>query len=295
MLLVNHYRVTTSATIITTIAGLCLQRFGTSFGSKIVLTSHLNPFISQPLLRLLPHHTMLLLDQAAALTNEYEILHLIYHRSKNQHRLLAWWKYFNILHRRIRQILKLQIDIERLQTVVLKKSNTKSGKSKYEDVISFKEEQMKQIGQFLVSSIFKKAYYEFSGIITLGQFINLGFTLVGLLAKLYSIVITIDGVKLVNTGIVFNDTVISVADTKTKMVTGEEIGEEVGEIVSEDFAEKASVQDDVNKASKKRKLDEPESSRNSAETIDDIFGKPKTKKKSKKKKKKNEMDDIFGF
>ncbi|ODV77997.1 uncharacterized protein CANTADRAFT_69409 [Suhomyces tanzawaensis NRRL Y-17324] len=118
---------------------------------------------------------------ASALTEEYYILHLIYHRSKNQHRVQKWWQYLNIFHRKLRKIVKLSIDIEKL-----------SSKPK----IQAKNDQILETIRYLIKNqVFKKAYYEYNGILALGQFINLGFALLGSLSKIYALFMEIDGVK----------------------------------------------------------------------------------------------------
>lgn len=48
------------------------------------------------------------------LSNEYGILHLIYHRNANQHGSDIWWKDFNILHRKLRMLLALALDCRQL-------------------------------------------------------------------------------------------------------------------------------------------------------------------------------------
>ncbi|KAK9323638.1 hypothetical protein V1517DRAFT_319938 [Lipomyces orientalis] len=40
-----------------------------------------------------------------ALRNELEILHLIVHRNKNQHRQAKWWKYVSIIHRTVKKLV----------------------------------------------------------------------------------------------------------------------------------------------------------------------------------------------
>ncbi|KAK9374636.1 uncharacterized protein V1513DRAFT_445513 [Lipomyces chichibuensis] len=42
-----------------------------------------------------------------ALRNELEILHLIVHRNKNQHRQAKWWKYVSIVHRNLKNLVSI--------------------------------------------------------------------------------------------------------------------------------------------------------------------------------------------
>ncbi|KAK9242650.1 hypothetical protein V1506DRAFT_546839 [Lipomyces tetrasporus] len=40
-----------------------------------------------------------------ALRNELQVLHLIVHRNKNQHRQAKWWKYVSIIHRTVKKLV----------------------------------------------------------------------------------------------------------------------------------------------------------------------------------------------
>ncbi|KAK9328113.1 hypothetical protein V1520DRAFT_347014 [Lipomyces starkeyi] len=42
-----------------------------------------------------------------ALRNELEVLHLIVHRNKNQHRQAKWWKYVSIVHRNLKNLVSV--------------------------------------------------------------------------------------------------------------------------------------------------------------------------------------------
>ncbi|KAK9429505.1 hypothetical protein V1505DRAFT_373932 [Lipomyces doorenjongii] len=42
-----------------------------------------------------------------ALRNELEVLHLIVHRNKNQHRQAKWWKYVSIVHRNLKNLVSI--------------------------------------------------------------------------------------------------------------------------------------------------------------------------------------------
>lgn len=86
-----------------------------------------------------------------ALVNEYQIVHLIYYRSRNQHRISTWWKYFSILHRKLRWVV----------------DNPEDGTTI----------------RYLRKRLLPKCYWEFNLMIALGQFINLGIALVGVVAK----------------------------------------------------------------------------------------------------------------
>ncbi|KAK6463959.1 hypothetical protein DFJ63DRAFT_56977 [Scheffersomyces coipomensis] len=186
-------------------------------------------------------------DQLQILSNEYNILHLIYFRSKNQHRQSIWWKYLNILHRQIRNIMKLSVDSLRI-------------KPSKQDKISHKCHQIDNLVHYLLKKIFRKAYFEFNNIITLGQFISLGFTLVGLLSKLYTILIDISGQKgdksLDQLKLAMSSTI-----EKTLKVTG------VSYIGDDDLGEEIILEDVLVDNPKKRKAEEEE------EEEEDVNGK----------------------
>ncbi|KAI5969635.1 RMP1 [Candida margitis] len=119
----------------------------------------------------------------ADLLNEYEILNILHHRSKNQHRQQHWFKYLNIIYRNLRKLLKLQIDIDRLQ-------NT----PKYRLRIEHKQSQMVKLSNKIIQ-VSRSAYWAYNSILVLGQYITLGFALIGNLAKIVHLVQNIDGVN----------------------------------------------------------------------------------------------------
>lgn len=49
-----------------------------------------------------------------SLLNEFRIIHLLFHRNKNQHRVAKWWCHLDILHRHLRKILLLMEDINEI-------------------------------------------------------------------------------------------------------------------------------------------------------------------------------------
>ncbi|EAZ63124.2 predicted protein [Scheffersomyces stipitis CBS 6054] len=181
-------------------------------------------------------------EQTTALTNEYYILHLLYHRGRNQHRLTVWWKYLNILHRYVRKIIKLAVDIARI------KSKAK------------KEHKQKQIVDIIVyldsRKVFTKAYYEFNGVIALGQFINLGLTLVGNLTKIWAILMQKKKKS---------------SATSSRVTSAEPERDSTPNSTSNKSIDSMSM-DDIFGDTKK----------------------PKKKEKKKKKSAKSAMDDIFG-
>lgn len=113
------------------------------------------------------------------LRNEYNLLHLIYHRNHNQHRQAHWWRYLNMLRRHIRKILLLLVDVENGKTVLLRQQSA---------------ERIRDIVDYLFDKkVFTKMHYEFSSIIALGQYVTLGLGLVGLISKLHTLLQLFEG------------------------------------------------------------------------------------------------------
>lgn len=105
-------------------------------------------------------------DLFLQLRKEFLLLHLVWHRNKNQHRVSAWWKRFNMMKRNCGQVLE----------ILQKPSIEKAG-----DVISL----YKLVNDFNKRQI-AKTYRDFNGVIALGQFVTLGVTLIGLLSRVFS-------------------------------------------------------------------------------------------------------------
>lgn len=212
------------------------------------------------------------------LTNEYYIIHLIYHRNRNQHRLLIWWKHFNIIHRKLRQIVKLFIERD--------EANNQKKKT-------LKENEIVKVSNYLIrKKVLSKAYYEFNGIIALGQFLTLGLALVASLSKISSILIQIKGVNQDS-----KDKVSLLVRERSGLDEKSEgepyFDEELGVPIN------FSTATEVELTEKKRKVsDRDEKSVDHASSkddlgIDDIFS--RKKRKQRKHKKKNDIDKIFGF
>ncbi|RLV92999.1 Ribonuclease MRP protein subunit RMP1 [Spathaspora sp. JA1] len=216
-----------------------------------------------------------------SLNNEYELVALLHHRSKNQHRQTNWFKHLNITYRHVRKILKLQIDINRLT------------RKKYHSRVVSKTEEIVQISQGLIKRS-KSMYFTYNSILCLGQFITLGFALLGSLAKIYSLLLEIPGVKV-------NKSVVESVAKEVEQHIEDDIGEVVTELTKDDTtavdigtveiptsSSAVSIVDIF--SSKKKSKNKKKKSRSSA-SIDDIL---KDSKPAKKKKKKSAIDDIFG-
>ncbi|ANZ75156.1 BA75_02794T0 [Komagataella pastoris] len=183
------------------------------------------------------------------LNTEFEVLYLLYHRNSNQHKTAAWWSNFNLLLRKLRCILTLSLDVQDL--------SKKTKLANKEELIREKLYTIVQISQYLASKTIASSYRQFYSVIALGQFITLGFTLIGLLARVYCVLLSIRGVE-GNVGF----------EKEIKMHVDN------GDIIVHT--------QDLN-------LQEPVA----FDTLNEI--KPKrTFKQEKRKKRKNAIDDIFG-
>lgn len=174
-----------------------------------------------------------MVEAPEALINEYQIVHLIYYRSRNQHRISTWWKYFSILHRKLRWVVQHPDD----GTTIT----------------------------FLRKRLLPKCYWEFNLILALGQFINLGITLIGVVAKVDALLAELD------VGII--------DDSRPKMVSAllfpsPPHAGSAGSVGSAESTVDMSAIDAVTATTTRTK---------------------KSKKDKKKKKAKRAIDDIFGF
>lgn len=206
-----------------------------------------------------------------SLTTEYQLLHLVYHRNYNQHRVARWWRWFNELHRRVRRVLKLQYD---------------------EQVKSLSARGLKLAAEikYIVHKVVKKCYWEFNGIIALGQFVPLGLTLLGMLARINSLLL-----PAVSKLMVLLVTLSKVHKPVKQVDLTEELGEEIDMEIPISVAVSKPVSKSLSRAVSEKSTPVPQLS------IDDIFN-SKTKKhkvvkaklKKPKKLKKSDIDDIFG-
>lgn len=187
------------------------------------------------------------------LEKEFHILHLIYKRNINQHRVATWWRYLEMVHRNVRKILTRLITIESETKVKVKQAL-------HSETVS--------IAVHLLKKVFRQAYFAFNTIIALGQFINLGLVLVGLLSALQGHLLKIEGVeKALN----------STPKAKPK--------EQVEDVQDPDVDLGVAVEPAVSSIEQTAFVPPPPKH----------LSKPKKMKKLKKSKKsKNAIDDIFG-
>lgn len=202
---------------------------------------------------------LLLPAALALLETEFGLLHLLYHRNKNQHRVAVWWRRFSIVHRDIRKLIEHIHGSTEEKKIVQRERR--------------REQALDLAAHMIRSGVFTKAYYDFNSVIALGQFIALGMVLVACLSKLHGLVLEMDGLR---------ERLRAAKPTKTRVVektadVAEEFGEEI--VVAPAAPLKRPLDmDDIfsvrkDKKAKKEKRDKT--------------------KKSKPKKKKSAIDDIF--
>ena len=185
------------------------------------------------------------------LVQEVQILQLINHRNKNQHRLLTWWKYFRLLLSQLKRLVILQ----------------------HHPLLEQNPSQQDVIDKLFQKKIFTRCYYEFNGIIALGQFLLLGLTLVGSLSKVHEIL------------------VLYKVDKSTAPVQTAPLGEELGEEIEFPVANndnKVGLEFLDKKEGTDLRSPEPTSNSNSTKRKHDS-----KEKKKKKKKKKTDIDMLF--
>ncbi|KAF8859625.1 hypothetical protein BDZ45DRAFT_673166 [Acephala macrosclerotiorum] len=110
-----------------------------------------------------------------------QLLHLIHHRNKNQHRLLKWYKPFSILRR---NIAKLHSEVEILETA--EKFSSKGGKG--EKYVKEAREVVEDRVEFLGERVLGSAYLAFSTVVKNLQYAHLGVMLLGMLARIRSVI-----------------------------------------------------------------------------------------------------------
>ncbi|CCE93288.1 Rmp1p TDEL_0F04770 [Torulaspora delbrueckii] len=195
---------------------------------------------------------------SSKLYKEYRLLHLVWHRNKNQHRSALWWRRFSMLKRNCAQVVEL------LSKKKLRKDS---------DII-----RLYKVLDDLHSRQVSKTYCDFNGVIALGQFVTLGVILVGLLSRIYGIygeLMSIFEEKFQKLGCLDGPGI-----QKTKQDDVLPIDNVLG-FKLEDFGEEITIESSeaVQKVPKKLSEEKPA---------------VKPTKKKKKKKSKSAIDDIFG-
>lgn len=191
----------------------------------------------------------------AQFRSETEIIHLIYHRNRNQFKRTKWWAQFSILHRRCWQLVEL---------IETGENNDKA----------------KSIIQFLNKKLIPSAYRSFHNVLAQGQFVTLGLALMALLARIHHLLRPSDMDKKLTASII--ETPVNM-DIERPTPSSEDFKTvDMGESISRDDISKP-VKSEPKKSKKRTSTDAGDSATSTK------------KKKKSKKKSKNEIDDIFGM
>ncbi|VEU22480.1 DEKNAAC103658 [Brettanomyces naardenensis] len=212
------------------------------------------------------------------LFNEFEILHLVYHRNANQHRTSTWWKSLNVLHRKLRQLLLMLLDVEEITTNGssrltkmkwnklgrIRFTSKRYGKENGEKIAGSIKRKVLKLASYMVHELLPKCYLMCYTILQTGEFITLGFALDGIVSRVYSIL----------SGLVREGLKTARESSATEAVTGavtETVTEAVAEtMTSEDFGmpvEQPPAIEPIKTVVKKHKKRKTAKS-----TMDDIFG-----------------------
>ncbi|RAL07721.1 uncharacterized protein BO97DRAFT_408730 [Aspergillus homomorphus CBS 101889] len=191
----------------------------------------------------------------------HSILHLLFHRNKNQHGNTKWWKWLATLKR---TTLKLAMSIDRLPYVG------------------------DQYKHYLAHNIIPKCYLVFSTVVADGQFSTLGTVLLATLARLAKVT----GIhkvlrKPARTG--------DIAPTLGR--SNKCIKEDTGTIILRSRQSPGPLilpdHGDLNGLGRMTGLKNTRSLPSSSQGCEDTDKKNQTQKKTKKKKRKDAIDDLF--
>lgn len=189
-----------------------------------------------------------------SLRQESYIIHLLYHRNKNQHKNSLWWKHLHILKRVVSKVLELEL--------LPNKSE-------------FQWRSLHSLLRRLTLKQRNKVYYDFNTLIAQGQFLTLGVVLLAAFARVHSVFIRLL-VAHSRDFEVFDQppTNVKFATHTVEQLINEELGEEIiqttgGLVLPKSFTDSRDLT-----------------------TVDHITAR-RTRKKQKKQKK-SAIDNIFG-
>lgn len=146
----------------------------------------------------------------AAFKQETELLHLVLYRSRNQHHVSHWWRYFSMLHQhcfRIVNSYERLVHMRARNSSRSKPGNKKSGSSNtsnnkrsnnsgknlkgYSDYsegpVWATSKRIQDEAHYLYTKLIPSARLSFHGILRQGAFVTLGLALLGLAARLHAL------------------------------------------------------------------------------------------------------------
>ncbi|KAL4737235.1 hypothetical protein BDV11DRAFT_157375 [Aspergillus similis] len=193
----------------------------------------------------------------------YSMLHLIFHRNRNQHGRTKWWKWLSILKRAV-------------WNLAMSLSSSKQGDSRT---------SVEPYKQYLADRVLPRCYLAFSVVIADVQFSALGTVLFAILAQLSK-----------STGIAEEFKFPSRVETSHEPILASHTGvpthiDDIGEALPRP-AEASEVAQDFQPQQLVQPLLAVSNKPSASQTLDTT--KPENKKKEKKKKqRKNVIDDLF--
>ena len=116
--------------------------------------------------------------QLKKLRDDLDLIHLLFHRNKNQHRLLKWWQWIATLRRNLSKLL-FEHD---LITTAKTTPNRNAAVANYEARLAF----MRRV-------VVPSAYAAFGTVIAMKSFAPLGLVLMGVLARVWWIIRPTEG------------------------------------------------------------------------------------------------------
>ncbi|KAF8538221.1 hypothetical protein BDD12DRAFT_885819 [Trichophaea hybrida] len=111
--------------------------------------------------------------QLKLLRDDRDLLHLLFHRNKNQHRLLKWWQWISTLRRNLNKLLSEHDLI----------TSAKTTPSRNVAVAMY----MQRLG-FIRKVVVPSAYTAFGNVIAMKNFASLGMVLMAVLARVWKVV-----------------------------------------------------------------------------------------------------------
>ncbi|KAF8462060.1 hypothetical protein BDZ91DRAFT_735810 [Kalaharituber pfeilii] len=149
------------------------------------------------------------LPQIAPLRIECDLLHLLFHRNKNQHRVSKWWRQMCLFRSTLKKLVRELEELEKLQGASgagmglgTTSGMTKTEKKRLKKEAKMKGGAMEKSGEragreketvekrlvVLRKKVIPECYVGFSSLIATNQFTGLGMVLLGVLARISRIV-----------------------------------------------------------------------------------------------------------
>ncbi|QNP98791.1 hypothetical protein B0I72DRAFT_137106 [Yarrowia lipolytica] len=193
--------------------------------------------------------------QVSEFLSEAEIIHSLYYRYRNAHHCAEWFRPFSMLHRRVSQVANWIVDLH------------KATKKRVPRLIT----AIKISIQKIQTRYLQPAFWSFYSVLALGQYVTVGFALLGTVARIASLLAQVHPIP---------RTVGKVLDAAVKK-GAEVMSDDIGEVLVRVTSEKPAKSDKIKKMTKSTVTKTTTGGKKLLKNmdIDDIFS---TKKKTKK-------------